>query len=78
MTTRRIIYDATICVIAFFILIPIVLLFSGSVIGGLIALSYSVLLGYVLRGTNGGRWLFREWWKATLRIEKAVLGDISE
>lgn len=77
MTTRRLIYDLTITTIVSLLLIPCVLLLSDSVLGSAGGLCYCVFVWYVLRCTNKGRWLLREWWRSTLRLERFVLGDNS-
>lgn len=77
MITKQVIYDFTIITIVSLIFIPGMLLLSGSILGGAGSLCWCSFVAYILRRTKKGRWLLREWWRSTLRLERLVLGGNS-
>ena len=77
MTTRQLIYNLTIITIVSLFFIPCMMLLSGSVLGSMGGLCYCFLMWYILRCTSRGKWLLREWWRSTLRLERYVLGENS-
>lgn len=77
MTTRQVIYNLAIITIAGLMFIPGILLLSGSILGGAGSLCWCSFVAYILRHTKKGRWLLREWWRSTLRLERLVLGGNS-
>lgn len=54
--------------------LPCLLALNSTIIGATLGLIYTVLLASFVRGTTAGRWLFREVWKATLRLEYDIFG----
>lgn len=72
---RRKIYDCAIIVLGAVQALPCFLLFSSTAIGIVLGIFHALVLGYFWSSTVIGAWFFRELWRSTLRLERAVLGD---
>ena len=77
MKARQIIYSSTIIVLGFIQTAPAFLMLSSTnIIVILLGIFYSILLGIFWSSTIIGKWYFRELWRATLRLENLMLGNI--
>ena len=70
--------DSTIILLGFIQLLPLVAVLSSTIIGIVLGISYALLLGRFWSSTKIGRRFFRAWWRATLRMEKFLLGENAE
>lgn len=75
---RRRIYDIAMSLAWIVALLPCLLVLNSTIIGTALGIIYTVLLASFVRGTSAGRWLFREVWKATLRLEYDIFGANAE
>lgn len=66
--------DSTIILLGFFQVLPLVAVLSSTIIGIVFGISYAFLLWRFWSSTRIGRRFFRAWWRATLRMEKILLG----
>lgn len=78
MTNKQIIKSSTIIVLGFFQVCPVFLLSSSTIIGAVLGLFWLVLLLYIWSSTRIGKWYFRELWRATLRLENFLFGNITD
>lgn len=69
--------DSTIILLGFIQLLPLVAVLSSTIIT-VLGISYAFLLWRFWSSTRTGRRFFRAWWRATLRMEKILLGKNAE
>lgn len=69
--------DSTIILLGFIQLLPLVAVLSSTIIT-VLGISYAFLLWRFWSSTRIGRKFFRAWWRATLRMEKFLLGENAE
>lgn len=69
--------DSTIIVLGFIQVLPLVAVLSSTIIT-VLGISYAFLLWRFWSSTRIGRKFFRAWWRATLRMEKFLLGENAE
>ncbi len=66
--------DSTIIVLGIFQLLPLLAVLDSTIIGAVLGIAYAFLLWRFWGSTKIGRRFFRAWWRATLRMEKILLG----
>ena len=66
--------DSTIIVLGIIQLLPLVAALGSTIIGAVLGIFYTILLWRFWSSTKIGRRFFRAWWRATLRMEKFLLG----
>lgn len=69
--------DSTIILLGFIQVLPLVAVLSSTIIT-VLGISYAFLLWRFWSSTRIGRKFFRAWWRATLRMEKFLLGENAE
>lgn len=69
--------DSTIILLGITQLLPLVAVLSSTIII-VLGISYAFLLWRFWSSTRTGRRFFRAWWRATLRMEKFLLGENAE
>lgn len=69
--------DSTIILLGIIQLLPLVAVLSSTIII-VLGISYAFLLWRFWSSTRIGRKFFRAWWRATLRMEKFLLGENAE
>lgn len=69
--------DSTIILLGFIQVLPLVAVLSSTIIT-VLGISYAFLLWRFWSSTRTGRRFFRAWWRATLRMEKFLLGENAE
>lgn len=69
--------DSTIILLGIFQLLPLLAVLSSTIII-VLGISYAFLLWRFWSSTRTGRKFFRAWWRATLRMEKFLLGENAE
>ena len=69
--------DSTIILLGFIQVLPLVAVLSSTIII-VLGISYAFLLWRFWSSTRTGRRFFRAWWRATLRMEKFLLGENAE
>lgn len=54
--------------------LPLLAVLDSTIIGAVLGIIYAFLLWRFWSSTKIGRRFFRAWWRATLRMEKILLG----
>ena len=66
--------DSTIIVLGIIQVLPLLAVLDSTIIGAVLGIIYAFLLWRFWSSTKIGRRFFRAWWRATLRMEKILLG----
>lgn len=66
--------DCTIIVLGIIQVLPLLAVLDSTIIGAVLGIAYAFLLWRFWSSTKIGRRFFRAWWRATLRMEKILLG----
>ena len=66
--------DCTIIVLGIIQVLPLLAVLDSTIIGAVLGIIYAFLLWRFWSSTKIGRRFFRAWWRATLRMEKILLG----
>lgn len=66
--------DSTIIVLGIIQVLPLLAVLDSTIIGAVLGIAYAFLLWRFWGSTKIGRRFFRAWWRATLRMEKILLG----
>ena len=66
--------DSMIIVLGIIQVLPLLAVLDSTIIGAVLGIIYAFLLWRFWSSTKIGRRFFRAWWRATLRMEKILLG----
>lgn len=66
--------DSTIIVLGIIQVLPLLAVLDSTIIGAVLGIAYAFLLWRFWSSTKIGSRFFRAWWRATLRMEKILLG----
>lgn len=66
--------DSTIILLGIIQVLPLLAVLDSTIIGAVLGIAYAFLLWRFWSSTKIGRRFFRAWWRATLRMEKILLG----
>lgn len=66
--------DSTIIVLGIIQVLPLLAVLDSTINGAVLGIAYAFLLWRFWSSTKIGRRFFRAWWRATLRMEKILLG----
>lgn len=67
--------DSTIILLGIIQVLPLLAVLNSTIIGAVLGIIYAFLLWRFWSSTKIGRRFFRALWRATLRLEKSVLGE---
>lgn len=70
--------DSTIIVLGIIQVLPLLAVLDSTINGAVLGIAYAFLLWRFWSSTKIGRRFFRAWWRATLRMEKFLLGENAE
>lgn len=66
--------DSTIILLGIIQVLPLLAVLDSTIIGAVLGIAYAFLMWRFWGSTKIGRRFFRAWWRATLRMEKILLG----
>ena len=66
--------DSTIILLGIIQVLPLLAVLDSTIIGAVLGIAYAFLMWRFWGSTKIGRRFFRAWWRATLHMEKILLG----